>query len=172
VSPGGFTDPDQDTATRLVEQSRIRSIKIGRNGMSPSIPLDEAQIARLIDRFYDKVSADPLLGAVFNPVVHDWLAHKRLLTSFWCSVVLRAGTYRGNPMAMHRGHAIGSQHFARWLQLWGETSREMLDAEAADLMIEFAGRVGHGLQLGLGIQPQPARSSPFAIPVVSAAARD
>ncbi len=56
--------------------------------------LDAEQLAILVDRFYEKVRADVLLGAVFNPVVHDWEAHKRLLTSFWVGVVLRAGTYR------------------------------------------------------------------------------
>ena len=136
--------------------------------MSQPAPLDETQIALLIDRFYDKVSADPLLGAVFNPVVDDWDGHKRLLTSFWCSVALRAGTYRGNPMAMHRPHAIGRTHFERWLALWGETTHEVLDAESAALMVEYAGRIGQGLQLGLGLLPHPAGSRGLGIPVVSA----
>lgn len=134
--------------------------------------LDEARISQLIDRFYDKVSADPILGAIFNPVVHDWPAHKRLLTSFWSSVVLRAGTYKGNPLAMHRPHAIGSNHFRRWLELWAETNRELLDGESAEVMIEFAGRIGQGLQLGLGILPQPPGSSLFAIPVVTRISED
>ena len=86
--------------------------------------------------------------------------------------MLRAGTYRGNPLAMHRAHAIGSQHFARWLQLWGETNRELFDTEAAAVMIEYAGKIGQGLQLGLGILPQPAGASPFAIPLVSAGSHD
>ena len=136
--------------------------------MSQSTSLDEAQIALLIDRFYDKVSADPLLGAVFNPVVDDWDAHKRLLTSFWCSVALRAGTYRGNPMAMHRPHPIRGEHFERWLVLWGETSREVLDADGAAVMIEYAGRIGQGLQLGLGLLAQPKGARTFGIPLVAA----
>ncbi len=134
--------------------------------------LDEARIAQLIDCFYDKVSADPLLGAVFNPVVHDWHEHKRLLTSFWCSVVLRAGTYKGNPLALHRPHAIGSNHFGRWIELWGETNHELLDAGEAAVMIEYAGRIGQGLQLGLGILANPSGSHPFAIPVVAADRRE
>ena len=136
--------------------------------MSQPTPLDEAQIALLIDRFYAKVSADPLLGAVFNPVVDDWVAHKRLLTSFWCSVVLRAGTYRGNPMAMHRPHPIRHDHFERWLALWGETTHEVLNAESAALMVEYAWRIGQGLQLGLGLLAHPAGSRGLGIPVVSA----
>ncbi len=152
----------------LPDDHQRTSPPIIRSAMPKSTTLDEAQIAQLIDRFYDKVSADPLLGAVFNPVVHDWPEHKRLLTSFWCSVVLRAGTYRGNPLAMHRPHSIDSNHFARWLQLWGETNHEVLDAEAAAVMIEYAGRIGQGLQLGLGILPHLASSKPFAIAVVAA----
>lgn len=130
--------------------------------------LNETSIAKLVDRFYDKVRADPLLGAVFNPVVADWGEHKRLLTSFWCSVVLRAGTYRGNPMAKHLPHAIEAVHFERWLQLWGETVREVLDADAAAVMIEYATRIGDGLRLGLGL-PRARQGLGLGIPVVGAA---
>ncbi len=117
----------------------------------PFHTLDDAGIAALVDRFYDKVRADPMLGAVFNPVVADWDEHKQLLTSFWCSAVLRAGTYRGNPMRKHLPHAIGVAHFDHWLALWRETTRETLDAEGAAVMIEYAERIGDGLRLGLGL---------------------
>ena len=113
--------------------------------------LDEQRIAVLVDRFYDKVSADPLLGAVFNPVIDDWDEHKRLLTSFWVGVALRTGAYRGNPMAKHRPHPIQRIHFQHWLGLWEATCREVLDEEAAARMIEYAHRIGTGLQMGLGL---------------------
>ncbi|MEP6882135.1 MAG: group III truncated hemoglobin [Dokdonella sp.] len=134
--------------------------------MSQRDPFDEVRIAHLVDRFYAKVSADPLLGAVFNPVVEDWDAHKRLLTSFWCSVALRAGTYRGNPMAMHRPHPIRREHFERWQALWAETTKEVLDGDSASVMIEYAGRIGQGLQLGLGLLPHPKGACVFGIPIV------
>lgn len=90
--------------------------------------LDEASIAHLIDRFYDKVRADPSLGVVFNPVVHDWSEHKKLLTSFWYSVVLHANSDQGSPMSAHRAQpAIRTEHFERWLALWRETMPEVLD---------------------------------------------
>ena len=119
--------------------------------MIHSAGIDEASIALLVDRFYDKVRIDPLLGPVFNPVVHDWAEHKRLLTSFWASVILRAASYRGNPMSAHRPHPIRATHFERWLALWDETSHEILDAESAARMMEHAERIGRGLQLGLGL---------------------
>lgn len=136
--------------------------------MSETAPLDEERIAHLVDCFYAKVSADPLLGAVFNPVVKDWDEHKRLLTSFWCSVALRAGTYRGNPMAMHRPHPIRREHFERWLALWSETTHEAMNVDSATVMIEYAGRIGQGLQLGLGLLPHPKGACAFGIPIVAA----
>ena len=62
--------------------------------MIHSIGIDEASIALLADRFDNKVRIDSLLGAWFNPVVHDWTEHNRLHTSFWASVILRASSYR------------------------------------------------------------------------------
>jgi hemoglobin len=117
---------------------------------------DADAIARLVDRFYDKVTADPVLGPVFNPVVHDWPEHKRLLTSFWCSVALRAGSYRGNPMAAHRPLPISAAHFEHWLALWRATADEVLEPAQAALMHDYAGRIARSLRYGLGIDgPRP-----------------
>lgn len=114
--------------------------------------LDAAQIALLVDRFYDKVRVDPLLGPVFNAAVHDWDEHKRTLTSFWSSVALRANSYRGNPMAVHRMQpSIRAEHFERWLALWQATTRELLDEADAKLMLEHADRIGRSLRLGMGL---------------------
>jgi hemoglobin len=129
----------------------------------PPAPLDDAALARLVDRFYDKVRLDPVLGPVFNPVVHDWDEHKRLLTSFWCSVALRAGSYRGNPMAAHRPLPIRADHFDHWLGLWSATCAEVLDEAGAAQMIDYAQRIGSSLKLGLGLRPQ---ARPFDVPVV------
>jgi len=123
---------------------------------SPEPPLDAAAIARLVDRFYDRVRADPVLGPVFNPAVEDWPEHKRLLTAFWCSVALRAGSYRGNPMAAHRPHPIQAEHFEHWLALWQDTAQAELPAAQAAQMVEFAQRIGASLRYGLGIDgPRP-----------------
>lgn len=112
---------------------------------------DTAAIARLVDHFYERVRADPEIGPVFNAAVHDWDAHKRLLTSFWSSVALRAGSYRGNPMAAHRPLPIRDEHFGRWLALWRDTCAKELDAANAQQMIDYAERIGRSLHHGLGI---------------------
>lgn len=129
--------------------------------------LDAGQIALLVDRFYDQVRADPLLGPVFNAAVHDWDEHKRTLTSFWCSVALRSNSYRGNPMAVHRQQpAIRGEHFERWLALWRTTTREVLDEAGAQLMLEHADRIGRSLRMGMGL-PERLGTNPFSIPVVN-----
>ena len=128
--------------------------------------LDASQIAVLVDRFYEKVRVDPLLGPVFNAAVHDWDDHKRTLTSFWCSVVLRANSYRGNPMAVHRMQpSIRTEHFERWLSLWKITAREVLDEADAQLMLEHADRIGRSLRLGMGL-PERLGASSLPIPIV------
>lgn len=132
--------------------------------MKPPVPFDESAIATLVDRFYEKVRVDAQLGPVFNAAVDDWDQHKRLLTSFWASVALRAGSYRGNPMAAHRPHPIRAEHFDRWLELWCETCAEELDEARAAQMLEFAQRIGHSLKLGLGLHPQ---AHSFGVPIVS-----
>ncbi len=116
-----------------------------------------------MDRFYEKVRLDDDIGPVFNAAVHDWDAHKRLLTSFWSTIALRAGSYRGNPIAVHRPLPIRAEQFDRWLELWLETCNEHLDPAHAAQMVDYALRIADSLKRGLGLRPQ-ARS--FAIPIV------
>jgi hemoglobin len=116
-------------------------------------PPDEAAISRLVHAFYGRARRDPLLGPVFEAAVHDWPAHMDTLVRFWCSVLLRAGTYRGNPMAAHQPLGLDEAHFVRWLELWGDTARDVLQAPQAREVEEIAGRIGRSLRIGLGIDP-------------------
>jgi hemoglobin len=127
--------------------------------------LDAAKIAQLVDRFYENVRIDPLIGPVFNAAVHDWDEHKHTLTSFWCSVALRANSYRGNPMAVHRMQPIRAEHFERWLSLWQATTRELLGEADARQMLEHADRIGRSLRLGLGL-PEQLGARPLNIPMI------
>lgn len=132
--------------------------------MNPTASFDETTIATLVDHFYEKVRRDPQVGPIFNAAVHDWDQHKQLLTSFWASVALRAGSYRGNPMAAHRPHPIRAEHFDHWLALWSETCEEELDEAHAGQMLEYAQRIGRSLKYGLGLHPH---AQPFVVPIVS-----
>ena len=119
-----------------------------------ALPLpDEAAISCLVHAFYGRARVDALLGPVFEAAVHDWPAHMDILVRFWSSVLLRAGTYRGNPMAVHQPLALGEEHFARWLALWEQTAREVLPRDQAQHVSEIAQRIGRSLRIGLGIDP-------------------
>ena len=117
-------------------------------------PLSLGQLALLVDRFYDRVQRHPELGPVFAAAIDDWPAHKRLLVEFWAAVALRTGRYRGNPMAAHHGHPITTAHFVQWLALWRETADALLAPAQAELVHEYASRIGRSLRYGLGL-PEP-----------------
>ena len=125
--------------------------------------LRRADIVRLVDAFYDKIQADPILGPVFNPAVHDWPAHKATLVQFWSSVALGSREYRGNPMAAHRPHPITTAHFVQWLALWRETAEEVLAPEQAALVHDYAQRIGRSLRYGLGL-PEPGENRGPVLP--------
>lgn len=136
---------------------------VPRAAMHADPALAEADIARLVDRFYDKVRVDAVLGPIFNPAVADWDEHKQTLVRFWSSVALKSASYRGNPMAMHRPHPIRAEHFEHWLGLWRETAAETLAPEHAALFAEHAGRIARSLMYGLGLDPH---RRPLGLPVV------
>jgi hemoglobin len=113
--------------------------------------VSEEEIARVVPAFYAKVRQDPMLGPVFNGAIEDWAVHLEKLQAFWSSVMLASGRYKGQPMPAHVRHAdqISPAAFARWLQLWSETTRELLPPDAAAAMQEKAGRIAESLALGM-----------------------
>lgn len=106
-------------------------------------PLNEPNIAVLVDTFYAHVREDDLIGPVFNRVVADWPEHLAKLTDFWSSVILSAGTYKGNPMMAHLPiPEMDQEHLVRWLTLWQQTTAEIFEPEIADIFLGKALMVG------------------------------
>ena len=123
-----------------------------RARLAPGVPVGvtEAMIVAVVHAFYARARQDPALGAIFNPAVADWDDHLQRLCDFWSSVMLMTGRYKGAPMAVHaRLETLGPAHFARWLELFAETVREVCPPEAAALFIDRARRIGESLQLGI-----------------------
>ena len=108
-----------------------------------SAPLNEQSIAVLVDTFYARVRKDDVIGPVFNRVVADWPEHLAKLKDFWSSVVLSAGTYKGNPMMAHLPiPEMDPQHLERWLSLWDLTLSEIFEPEIAEIFLGKAIMVG------------------------------
>ena len=121
------------------------------------MPITEKQLEQLVDRFYAKVREDQVLGPVFYGAIADWPEHLEKLSAFWSSVMLTSGRYKGQPMIAHMKHraSIEPAMFDRWLELWGETAREILSEAAAAAIIMKAERIAESLQLGMFFQIQP-----------------
>lgn len=111
--------------------------------------IDEAMIARLVDDFYTKVRADPLLGPVFDARISDWEPHLQQMRLFWSSVALMSGVYHGRPMPKHLPLPVDAVHFDRWLELFERTAREVCPPVAAHHFIERARRIAESLELGV-----------------------
>jgi hemoglobin len=127
----------------------------------------KSSLPALIERFYGRVRQDPQLGPVFNGAVEDWDHHLALLVDFWSSVMLGTRTFHGNPMQAHLKHAgqISSEMFGRWLQIWGETTSEVLSPEAAAAMQAKAARIGQSLDMALHYRPdRPQRRADSPTP--------
>ena len=107
-------------------------------------------IRRLVHEFYRRVRRDAVLGPIFDARVQDWPEHLDKLCAFWSSVTLMSGRYKGKPMPAHaRLEEIGSEHFARWLELFAETARDIGPAPAAELFVDRSRRIAQSLQLGI-----------------------
>lgn len=111
----------------------------------------EEDIARLVAAFYARVREDPLLGPIFDDAIDDWPHHLEKLAAFWSSVMLTSGRYKGNPMVAHvrQERRMQPNAFARWLELWRETSDQVMRPDAAAAFQDRASRIAESLQLGL-----------------------
>ena len=115
------------------------------------IGIDEATIERLVRGFYARVREDALIGPVFAARIVDWEPHLERMFAFWSGVVLMSGRYHGQPMRKHLPLPIDSRHFDRWLELFGETARELCPPKAAALFVDRAQRIAESLELGIAI---------------------
>lgn len=103
----------------------------------------------LVDRFYDKVKVDGLIGPVFSHV--DWPHHLPTMYNFWSSMLLGDQTYRGNPLQKHLPLAIQPAHFDRWLALFRKTVDEHFTGEKAEEVKTRANSIAGIFQVKLGL---------------------
>ncbi len=92
----------------------------------------------LVDRFYDKIKTDKVVGYIFNDVMKvNWEKHLPVMYAFWENALFYTGGYEGNAMKKHlninRVTPLQKKHFNRWLQLFNETVDEYFEGEKAEL---------------------------------------
>lgn len=120
---------------------------------------DRADIERLVDTFYAKVRQDDLIGFIFNDVAQtDWAAHLPKMYAFWETVLFRAGTFSGNPLATHARlvplTTMGPTQFERWLTLFTATVDELFAGEKADVLKASAADMANVIYAKINNLPQ------------------
>ena len=125
--------------------------------IDPEILPDEATIHQVVHRFYEKIRHDPLLGPVFEARLEGrWPEHLATMVDFWSSVLLTTRRYRGRPLTTHRQLGqITPEMWARWIQLFTETTREHAPKAAADLFAQRAQQIAGHLAKSLDRAPSP-----------------
>ena len=126
--------------------------------------IDERALHQLVDLFYARVRADERIGPVFNDAISDWPEHLDKLQSFWSSVMLTSGRYKGRPLPAHikHGDRMPPAAFERWLMLWKQTTEELFEPAAAAALQDKADRIAESHQLGIafargdGLRPSTA----------------
>ena len=128
----------------------------------PHDTLNRDLIETLVPAFYAAVRADAVLGPIFAAHVTDWPEHEAKIARFWRNALLRDPVYSGNPMMAHRmAGNVRPEHFVLWLNLFDETARRVLPADAASTWSAVAHRIGRALRMGVEEQMRPASAVPF-----------
>lgn len=108
----------------------------------------------LVNRFYDKVRPDDLIGYIFNDIAKvDWEKHLPVMYDFWEGVIFYTGSYAGNPMITHRKLnqtvPLTAAHFERWLKLFSATLDENFAGEKTELARQRAISIATVMRLKL-----------------------
>ncbi len=94
-------------------------------------------VSFLVNKFYDKVRKDELIGPIFNAQIKDWQHHLSHLTDFWETNLFSTMRYKGNPVQAHidvdkkSNSEITQEYFGRWLHHWFSTIDEHFDGEGS-----------------------------------------
>lgn len=113
-----------------------------------NIAFTHKDIFNVVNDFYHRVQADPMLQVPFNSV-HDWPEHIQRITHFWW--IRFGGTpymfAEYNPVLKHFFAGFNAEFLARWLQLFHATLHAHLTSEQAELWTLISERMGHSLTI-------------------------
>ena len=118
---------------------------------------NRSDIILLVDRFYDRVRENPVIGPIFTEVAHlDFDKHLPVMYSFWASQLLGEQSYSGNPMTPHLKLAaltpMGEIQFNEWLSLFNQTVDELFEGERAEEAKTRAGNVARLMNYKINLE--------------------
>ena len=106
----------------------------------------------LVDRFYDKIKADKLVGFIFTEALKvNWEKHLPVMYGFWENALFFTGGYSGNAlrkhMNIHKAIPLQKKYFVRWLQLFNETVDAHFEGPTALLAKQKANSIAAIIQV-------------------------
>lgn len=117
--------------------------------LSAEIHVTEADLERLVKTFYAAARADDLIGPVFARAVSHWDEHFQVVQDFWSRSLLGTDRYNGNPYSPHIHLGLKPEYFDRWVALFNETARKVLEPNAAARAIAQVAHMSTCFQTGL-----------------------
>ncbi|MEQ1943890.1 group III truncated hemoglobin [Mesorhizobium sp. VNQ89] len=113
--------------------------------------VDRVFIGSLVRAFYARVRADHRLGPIFaHEIRGDWEPHLEKMTDFWCSVILKDGSYEGRPVPAHlKLKQVREDDFDVWLGHFSATVAELCAPDAATVFVDRAERIAQSLKLAM-----------------------
>ena len=107
-------------------RSHVEAKRAAARDAAEAVGIDTQFINDLVETFYDRIRTDEVLGPIFAERITDWPPHLARMKAFWRSILHLSGEFSGNPMAKHVTiPGIGEAHFARWLELFYATLRDL-----------------------------------------------
>lgn len=112
--------------------------------------LTRADIEMLINRFYERVQIDDVIGYFFNDVTEtDWEVHLPKMYDFWEVILFGTGRFKGNPMMVHKEihnkSTMKPDHFQHWLALFQNTVDQLFEGSNAEDIKSSASNIAKSL---------------------------
>ena len=152
---------EQTAPEPLRKQNHPRAVaaREKRRAEAEAAGVDAAFISDLVDRFYERIRGDEVLGPIFGRHISNWGPHLDRMKAFWRSILHNSAEFSGNPMQRHMavhdtGAALGEAEFSRWLQLFYATCDALatergVAAKAARQVSERARMIADSLLTGI-----------------------
>ena len=111
-----------------------------------------------VEKFYDRVMTDPLIGFLFTDWVEiDLREHLPVICDFWETILFQKPAYNRGPQVMHVHLALNDKvklkhfHFRRWLHLFHKTLDEMYDGPVAARAKERSSAIAEVMKQRIGV---------------------
>lgn len=109
-------------------------------------PITEEMVRALVETFYTRAHADPLLGPFFAATIADWQEHLDTVGAFWSRALMGTDRYRGCVMGAHTHLRMTPAHFERWMALFDTAARETLSPAGYERAMSVAGFIEERLR--------------------------